>query len=96
MSTNTLKSILSSILADIQSEEVPLVHTLQNLSEDYQDSEYALALKEMRDQVNNGHSMIPIMQKNPTLFPAKVVEEIAKGEESGDLAEALTRAIKLL
>ncbi len=77
--------IFSRQLATLLSAHLPLVQSLNALSEQTENPALRRVVTEVKDQVNEGSSLATAMRKHPKVFPPLYTNMIQSGESSGSM-----------
>jgi type IV pilus assembly protein PilC len=70
---------------------VPLVNSLDTLSEREDQPKFGRAISELAKRVSHGHTMSHAMQLFPKLFDGIIIGLVSVGEETGQLTDVLDR-----
>jgi type II secretory pathway component PulF len=89
----TAMSRFASIFAILQTSGVPVVQSLEILSETIGNAAISKAFDHVRERIQEGHGISSPL-KSAKYFPPMVVDMIAIGEESGNIEEMLTEITK--
>lgn len=90
VSTNSLATAYE-LLADLLESGVPLLRSLDALSEQCSDLRLATVVGQLRARVADGSSLAEAMGGYPEIFPDIVVSAVNAGEEGGFLEQSLRR-----
>ncbi|MCA9114358.1 MAG: type II secretion system F family protein [Planctomycetaceae bacterium] len=90
VSTNSLATAYE-LLADLLESGVPLLRSLDALSEQCSDVRLATVVGQLRARVADGSSLAEAMGGYPEIFPDIVISAVNAGEEGGFLEQSLRR-----
>lgn len=88
--------IFSRQLATLLSAHLPLVQSLNALSDQTESPSLKRVITEVKDQVNEGSSLANAMRKHPKVFPPLYTNMIQSGESSGSLEVVCRRLADFL
>ena len=83
-------------LATLVGAGIPLVESMNALSEQSEKMELLRVLTAVRDRINEGTSFAMALEEHPKVFPALYVNMVAAGEASGTLEKVLDRLAEFL
>ncbi len=84
-------AIMTRQFATLQTASVPLIESLQALTQQVENPVLKNALSLVKDQINEGKSMADAMANFPGVFDRLYVNMVRAGESSGNMAQVLER-----
>jgi general secretion pathway protein F len=84
-------AVMTRQLATLVRAGVPLVESIQALTEQVENEQLVRVLTTVRENLNEGTSFAKSLEAHPKIFPALYVNMVAAGEASGTLEAVLER-----